>query len=187
MAMQFEDQTSQLSKLRGKISWICHAVRWMAIVWLSWILILICLPFADLQGTLDKINKSPIFAEAQVTVQNLVASRAVNLFVWAIAVSIGVAAWKLMTGYLQGDIFSEHAANRLKRVGQAALFTTIANAVARPLSLSLFSPKLFHDQPFSGLLVPDDLLYLLISALILSLASVYAAAAEINAENKQFV
>ena len=187
MPKSFEQQSPQLSKLREKITWICQAVRWMIVAWLVWILVLVCLPLSDLQGTIDKINKSPLFADAPVNVQNLVASRSVNLFVWVVAVFIGVAAWKLMTGYLQGDIFSELAANRLKRVGQAALFTTIVNALARPLSLWLFSPTLLYNQQLFGFFVPDDLLYLLISALILSLAKVYQTAAEINAENKQFV
>ncbi len=180
-------QTTSLTKLRGKISWICQAVRWLAVVWLAWILTLILLPLTDLAGLVGKINKSPELAAAPITVENLMASRSVNLLVWAVATLIGIALWRLMSGYLQGDIFSEEAATRLRRVGQAALLTTIVNVALRPLTLWFMSPTLFQSADIRAYFVPDDLLYVLISALILSLASVYAAAAEINAENKQFV
>ena len=178
---------SDLKRLQNRIAFICQAVRWMVVIWLAWILGLIFLPFTDPAGWIEKINKSPALAEAPISVANLIASRAVNLAVWAVAVLIGVAVWKLMTSYLQGDIFSETAATKLRRVGQAGLLTTLANVIARPLSLWVLSPAFFQNAPSISYFVPDDLLYLLISGLILSLARVYGAAAEISAENRQFV
>ena len=180
-------QTDELSKLQGKIYLVCQAVRWMAILWSGWILVMILLPLADLSAWRDQVNKSPAFAETPVTIENLLATRCVNLFVWAVSLLIGISLWKLMTSYLNGDIFSQPAARRLRRVAQAGILTTVINAMSRPLSYWLLSPTLLHTTPATAFFVPDDLLYVMISALIFSFASVYRAAAEINAEIKQFV
>lgn len=179
--------TPDLEKLQNKITLTCQAVRWLAIAWLVWILGLILMPFVDSAGWLEKINKSPALTSAPIQFQNLLASRGLNLVVWAIAALIGIAVWRLMTGYLQGNIFSQEAATRLKRVGQAGLLATIVSIAARPLSLWLLSPTLLSNMQTSAYIMPDDLLYLLICALILGLAHIYRTAAEINAENKGFI
>jgi Protein of unknown function (DUF2975) len=174
-------------KLQHKIGWICQGLRWLMFLWLLWVLVLISLPLFDLAGTVNQINSSPHMAGFQITQQSYIVSRLISYLDWAAATLIGFAAWNLMTGYLNGDIFSETAANRLKRLGQAALIATLADIIARPISTMLLSFGYFKSLSIWQFLAPQDLLYLVIGAFILSLAKIYHAAAEISAENKSFI
>ncbi len=187
MSTESISQPPKTKKLQSKIGWICQSLRWLMIVWLAWILILISLPFFDLAGTVEHINIALKLTVDPVTTQSYIASRCVSYLDWAAASSIGIAGWKLMTGYLNGDIFSERAAESLKRLGQAALLATGADIIARPVSSWILSATHFHTIPIWQFLMPQDLLYVLIGLLILGLARIYHAAAEINAENKQFI
>jgi Na+/proline symporter len=187
MSLRALSEPSLTTKLQAKIGWICQSLRWLMFLWLLWVLVLISLPLFDLAGTVDQINSSPHMAEFQITTQSYLASRIVSYLDWAAATLIGFAAWRLMTGYMNGDIFSENAADRLKRLGQAAIVATLADIIARPISIMLLSPGYFKTLSMWQFLAPQDLLYILIGAFILSLAKIYHVAAEINAENKSFI
>ena len=180
-------QTPQALKLQSKIGWICQSLRWMLIAWLAWILAILVMSLFDVAATVEKINAVPEFKDNPVTSDAFLASHAVNFLSWACATTVGFAGWKLMSGYLSGDIFSETAATRMKRFGQAALFATLAGILLRPVSIWLLSSHYFQTLKLWNFLAPQDLLYLLISVFILSLARIFQAAAEINAENKEFV
>jgi len=177
----------QLQTLKGKIGWICHAIRWLVIFWLAWVLYLIVEPLWDLPHWVDQLNTSPALANAPVTIQTAMTSRLVILVDWLCATTIGIAAWRLTSTYLRGEIFSEHAAQRLRRLGQAALLATVADIVLRPVFQYLLSPALLIGKSPLAFFLPQDLLYLLISGFILSLAHIFRVAAEINAENKSFI
>ena len=111
----------------------------------------------------------------------------VHLFAWLFATPIGFAGWQLTTYYLSGDILSEAAALRMKRLGQFALFATIVGMATRPIAAWLLSPGHFYNREIWSFFAPQDLLNLLFGVFILSLAHIYHAAAEINAENKGFI
>ena len=180
-------QTLRLNELQSKISWICQAIRWLAIVWLAWVLYLIANPLMDMPQFLERINASPTLSLLPATLTGAMANRAVVLVDWLCAATIGVATWRLMATYLSGEIFSQGAALGLKRVGQAALLATLADIILRPLATFVLSPALLMNMSPVNYFHPQDLLYVLISAFILSLAHIYQAAAEINAENKGFI
>ncbi len=187
MSTETNSISPQNISLQKKIGWVCHSFRWLIIIWLIWIFVLIILPLFDIAGNVQEINKSPLFSSEPVTNANYIANRIAYIFDICIAALIGVAGWQLMTGFLNGDIFSESAATRLKRLGQAALIATLADIIIRPIALRLLSISYFNTIPFWKYLAPNDLLYLLISGLILSLAHIYRAAAAVAEENKSFI
>jgi len=156
-------------------------------VWLGWVLVLITLPLFDVTATVEHINTTLKLSADPVTTHSYIASRVVGYFDWAAATLIGFAGWRLMTGYLNGDIFSETAAVSLKRLGQAALIATFTDIIARPLSTWIMSATHFYSVPAWQFLMPQDLLYIVIGFFIIGLARIFRVAAEINAENKQFI
>jgi hypothetical protein len=187
MSSETFPHSPQMISLQNKIGWICQSLRWLIFVWLGWILIMISLPLFDLAGTIERTNAALHLSVDPVTTQSFIASRCIIYMEWTVATLIGIAGWKLMTGYLNGDIFSEAAADNLKRVGQAALLATLVGVITRPISTWMLSHTYFHTIPKWQFLTPQDLLYVLIGLLIIGLARIYHAAAEINAENKSFI
>ena len=180
-------QTVQSSKLQNKIGWICQALRWLVVIWLAWSLIFISLPLLNIADAVNGINADLHFVGDQVTAQKFLANRFVVFLDWATATLIGVTGWKLMTGYLHGDIFSESAATKLKWLGRAALTSTVVDILIQPLATWLLSPAYFHTIPIWSFIAPQNLLHILFSGFVLSLAHIFYVAAEINAENKSFI
>jgi len=187
MSIEPMPQSNENLKLQNKIGWICQSIRWLTVLWLVWMLFRLAQPLFYLPHFVEQINAAHNLPEGTITQQGAINNRLVALFVWACTASIGVAAWNLMSTYLRGEIFSEAAAVKLKRLGQAALFATVVSIALRPLLYLVMSQSLLSTVPLSAYFMPQDLLYLLISIFILSLAQIYHAAAEINAENESFV
>jgi len=176
-----------VTKLQKKIGWICQTIRWMLIIWLGWILGIIVTSYFGTDAAVAKLNALDSFKDYPITAQSYVASLWVHLFSWLCATPIGFAGWQLTKFYLSGDILSEAAALRMKRLGQFALFATIVGMAMRPISAWLLSPGHFYSREAWSFFAPQDLLNLLFGVFILSLAHIYHAAAEINAENRAFI
>jgi hypothetical protein len=179
--------SNKMQILQSKIAWICHVIRWMAVFWLAWMLIRLCQPLFYLPHFVEQINTAHNLPAGTVTGQGAIYNRLVAIFLWACTATIGLATWSLMSSYLRGEIFSESAALKLMRLGQAALFAILVSVVSRPLSFYVLSPTILASMNWETFFSPQDLLYVLISAFILSLARIFRVAAEINAENKQFI
>lgn len=176
-----------VTKLQKKIGWICHSIRWMLIIWLGWILAIIVTSFIGADATVAKLNAFDAFKDYPVTAHSYVSSLWVHLFSWLCATPIGFAGWQLTKFYLTGDILSEAAALRMKRLGQVAIFATVVGIAMRPISAWLLSAGHFNSMQVWNFFAPQDLLNLLFGTFIFSIAHIYHAAAEINAENKGFI
>ena len=179
--------SEQLQKLQSKISWLCQTIRWLGVVWLIWIFVRMTLPLLDADWWIDYYTHAFGLTIEPVTMRGFLLSRAVTYIDWIAASLIVIAGWKLFTGYLDGDIFSETAADRLKHLGWAAIIATSADLVIRPLADWVLSPIHFHTIPTLAYFIPLDLLHTLFGILLISLARIFRVAAEINAENKSFI
>jgi hypothetical protein len=182
-------ESRSVSLLRQKIGWLCHLIRWLIVAWLAWSLYNIMSPliFAGPAAAAVEWGKYWSLADGSITVGEVLINRGLALVSWAAAVVMGVAVWKLMSGYLTGDILSANAAGRLRQVGLTGLVAAAVDIIVRPLMLGVMSSDILKQIPLMDWVEPRDLLYFVIALFVLSLGHIQGTAAIISDEHKQFV
>lgn len=176
-----------LAALRGRIAWICQAVRIAALAWLLWgVATNVWIRFHRSEY-FDKGLRFNEIDPASITDARYWAAFVLIIAVYAAAAFMVYRLWLLMQGYLDGDIFSVEAAGRLRRVALSGFAATAANVILPPLQLALMSTALFSKIPLWRLVAPDNLLYALLCGFFLALSAIFRAAAEIADEHAQFV
>jgi hypothetical protein len=156
-------------------------------IWIVWSLYVTLEPLGAASQAAVDWNKYWELPEGTVTVSKVFANRAVFLFNWALAAWLAYAVWKLMSGYLTGDILSAAAATRLRLVGVSGLVTALFDVVSPPLALSTLSASIIGKVPFLNWFEPRQLLYILIALFVIAIAYIQRTAAEISDEHRQFV
>jgi hypothetical protein len=96
--------------------------------------------------------------------------------------------WKLFDGYARGQVFTEMAAMRLRRLGIVMMLVCLV----KPLTGAVMSVILsWHNPPGQRALTlglsSDDYVSLLSGAVLLAIASVMREAARLAQENAEFV
>ena len=171
-------------ELRQKIGWICQSIRWLLLAFLAWSAWRIISQSLDAREIVDQIAKT---RSVDVTVERFLWSRLPIFLDWFVAGGFVLAVWRLMSGYLAGDIFSAEAAKRLRLVGLAGLVAQIFDMAARPVAFAIESLDMMRGLPWSAYLAPLDLLLIIVAVFILGLARIYGAAAKISDEHLRFV
>jgi hypothetical protein len=193
MEMQMTDAAAlpdnpQTVALRGKIGWICHGVRFAAVVYPAWVLWLLAGYWSDPAqiaagyGRFLKVDLSGIARWQQG------AAFAVDFVVWLFTAGACYAGWRLFSTYLRGRIFTLDAALWLRRVALLGLAAQLIAILTRPLISLIITAHLPQGHRLVNLfLLPGDLLTLLLLAVLLALAHIFKTAAEIAGEHSQFV
>ena len=174
-------------KLHSQIGWICQAVRIAAIIWLLWAIAESAWIQTHRANFMDKSLKMHEVDPATISdfnywmayIPTVVAISTSAFMVWRLQL--------LMRGYLEGDIFSVDASDRLRAVALAGFAAAAAGAIARPLQVVLLSPALLTKFQIWQWASPNSLLYAMICGFLLALAAIFRAGAEIAEENRQFV
>jgi hypothetical protein len=190
--VEIEEQLAErpdVSLLRQKITWLCQLIRWMMTAFVLWAL------YANLQPLIiNGASKSAIewnaywgLALGTVTETKVYMNRAIFLVSWAAAALLGWAIWKLMSGYLAGEILSAEAAQRLRLVGIIGFASAVIDIVVRPIALGVLSMDIVKQTPLLDWVEPRDLLYFCIALFVLSLGHIQGTAARINDEHRQIV
>ncbi len=177
------------SVLRRKISWLCHLIRWLVVVWLAW---QFYVNFQELiwNGpgvTAVQWGKNWGLKDGSISSAGIWLNHAIVLVNWSVAAAMGVAVWGLMRVYLAGSILSVEAARRLRLVGLTGLAAATAEVVLRPFMLGALSMDIVRMIPAQNWVDPRDVLYFVIAFFALSLGHIQGTAAAISDEHKQFV
>jgi hypothetical protein len=180
-------QLAQTAALREKIGWICHLVRAFAFLWASWDLILTLWVWLHRSEHLARAEAWTGVDPASVSDAGYWSAVAVVVAGWGFVAALTLAVWRLMGGYLQGEIFTVGAADRLRSVALTGFATETAAVIVKAVSLALMSPAIFAKAPLYIWLGPIDLLYLLMCGFLLALAAIFKTAAEIADEYAQFM
>jgi hypothetical protein len=173
--------------LREKIGWLCQLIRRLIVAWLIWQLYSNLLPLISPAQSAGDWNRYWGLPPETVTVTKVVINRAIVFVSLGAAAVLGMAVWKLMSGYLAGDILSAEAARRLRLVGLTGLASAVIDIIVRPLMLGVLSSDILKQVRFIDWFEPRDLLYVLIALFVLALAYIQGTAAEISDEHRQFV
>src|SRR5215813_11199669 len=165
--------------LRGRISWICHGVRIAAVVWIAWIAVMALITWSNPTTVLDVYGR---LVGADLTG---VSTARYALACAIVAASMGMAAvivfcvWQLFATYLAGRVFTVDAALWLRRTGFVVVAAVAFAVLARVLITSIFAGRLVVIGVYGPLVVPQDLLHVIFALLLLALAHIFKAAAEI--------
>jgi len=180
-------QLAHVVALNKKLRWACHAIRIVALVWCFWTLGLVSWIYIDRAGFLGRLHRLFGLDPATVTDVRYYVAFAVALASWSVSARLVFYIWRLARIYLDGQVFTIEAAGRLRDVAMAGVASWVADLVARPLGASLISTELLRMEPLHQWFHPLDLLHFMFFGFILALSVVFRTAAEIAAENAQFV
>jgi Protein of unknown function (DUF2975) len=175
--------------LRRKIGWLCQSIRVMIVVFIAWLFIKTGIFWMS-----DKKIVEMARLTLHVDVSGLSATQKLLGFSletatgWALNFAAYFSIWQLFSGFLRGKIFTVEAALRLRRAGLFVLARTIVLPLWRAANAMIITAHLPPDQHRVALdLLSGDFSNLLTGAIVVALAQVFKAAAEIATENAQII
>ena len=116
------------------------------------------------------------------------AAQAVMALDWLVLAWLCWHIWRLFGRYLAGDIFTSASAALLKRIGLLGLLTVVVDFALRPVGIFIMGAHLADRSAARHAFVrTEDVLYILISLVIVALGVIYRSAAEIADENAQII
>jgi hypothetical protein len=182
------------SRLRARISWLCHLIRIAALLWAGWILVSIVwgwyrgLDAPMIAGNLGRFLNADLSGLSNAQVK---ATFVGALGLWLFDAAIVYCIWRLFGTYLRGRIFTVDAAIWLRRLGITGLAALLAEIVWRRLVLIILT--IHAHVPVATLLlssrplIPFDLLRLLFSLLVVMLGQIFKTAAEMADDHARIV
>jgi hypothetical protein len=173
--------------LRGKIGWICHAIRWLVVLWSLWLLYLNLIPLESPAEAAVEWNKYWGLKEGSITVGEVFINRGFALASWLASALVALAVWRLTGGYLQGDILSAEAARKVRLVGVWGLVAIVVDIAIRAPMLAVLSTEIPGRIPFLDWFSTHDVFYTVIALFMLSLGHIQGTAAAISDEHRQIV
>lgn len=178
-----DDAAVQIARLSRRMAWICRALLWLVLPALA--LYVVILP--------EQLPHHGWVASAGFTARPL--PPAVALAVWgALGVIALPALWglwslrRLFEGYAAGAIFTVAAARRLRHCGVAL----VVAGLETPFGSALLSVSLSFDLPKGSRMLVlswsgNDVVLLVVGALLLIVGRVMGEAARIAEDNAGFV
>jgi Protein of unknown function (DUF2975) len=173
--------------LRGRIGWICHGVRFAALLWIAWILVVVVITWSDRAPVLQAYGQWLGMDLTGVSASRYATAFGLVLADLAVAAAVAFCIWRLFGTYLSGRVFTIDAALWLRRTGAAAIAAVIIDVLLRFLIMSLLAGQFIFVPARGFLLLPQDLLHLIFGLFLLALAHIFKAAAEMAEDHAQIV
>jgi len=173
--------------LRARIAWICQALRLAAVIWVVWELVFVVIHWSDKAAVLTSYER--VFSTVLVvsTARYAVAFGVVMVSLAVIFV-IAFCLWRLAGTYLAGRVFTVDAALWLRRTAIAGLAGIIVSVIARVVVASILTGRWVPMSPLGFFyIVPQDVLHLIFVIVVLALAHIFKAAAEMADDQAQIV
>lgn len=178
---------TSVSILQKKIGWICQAVRLTVLLWLGSSVTALGVMWTDRAHYFDRTAAYYEIDPASITTSAYWSAAAVAAAKWLLVAWVVRRIWALMQGYLDGDIFTVSAAERLRLVAIAGFVATIGNLIANPIEMAILSTRFFAKVPLWGWVSPDNFLYLFFCGLLLAIAAIFKTAAALAEDHAQIV
>lgn len=172
--------------LRGRIGWLCQALRITAVIWLAWMLVRIVLFWGDKAVVLQLYERLLATDLTGFSTTRYGFVIALVLIDWSFSAIVVACVWRLFGTYLAGRVFTVDAAVWLRRAGVAGITAVLFSVLARVAIVSILADQLTFNLP-RGLLLPQDLLNLMFAGFALALAYIFKAAAELAEDHAQIV
>lgn len=178
---------SEHRTLTLRIAWLCHAIRWSALVWAVWATATTLMIFTSPDRVAEYYGR---FFKLDLT--NLpMAGYALAMLVIFLDLSLAwfvvVFVWRLFGHYLRADIFSHPAVDEMWRCGWAGVAAVVGDIIARPALAYALTQHLSSSQRYHFWTFPNDLLHLMLALFVVALAFIFRTGVEIADENRQIV
>ncbi|MGA8172865.1 MAG: DUF2975 domain-containing protein [Methylocystis sp.] len=176
--------------LRDKIAWICQTARFAALGYAVWTLYINVTYWSHVTRINDGYGHFLQRDLSGVRPWQQAAAFGVHFVVWALAALACYGAWRLFTGYLQGQIFTPRSALWLRRLALCGIAAQLLGIVVRPLLsviLTMHFPAGEKLRIVNIFAIPDDLSTLLLLFGLLALAHIQKTAAEIADDHARIV
>jgi DUF2975 family protein len=176
------------ANLRGRIAWICHALRIAAVVWIGWGTAILLYVWSDRAQVTEGWGRLFSLDLSGISDARYAAAFAVALVDLAVAAVVAACLWRLAGTYLAGRVFTVDAALWLRRTGISGFAAIAVDIVARLAVASILTGQ-FAPVPTRGFiyLMPQDVLHLIFAAFVFALAYIFKAAAELADDHAQIV
>lgn len=171
----------------NRIQWICVVVRWSVAVWATASFLTTISVLHDRTGLVRAMRLAFDLAPRQLTDRGYAEISALVLGASAFNFVVVIAFWRLMGGYLKGDIFSGSAARRLMQLGLAGALSIIVEEAASLAGLGILGGGLSSSTVFDIVTNSANLLLMLFCIFLIALGTVLHAAAEMVTEFGEFV
>jgi hypothetical protein len=173
--------------LTRRMSYLCHAIRWSALLWAVSATAMISMIFAspdrvaEYYGRFFKVDLSNLPTSGYALALLIVVLDA--SLVWLVVVFI----WRLFGHYVRTDIFSHAAVNEMWRCGWTGVAAVVVDITARPALAYALTQHLSGNQHHYFWTFPDDLLHLMLALFVVALAFIFRTGVEIADDNRQIV
>lgn len=170
-----------------RIAWLCHAIRWSALVWAGWATAMTLTTFASVDQVANHYGRFFGLDLTNLPMSGYVLALLIvvlDIFlVWLVVVFI----WRLFGHYLRADIFSHAAVDEMWRCGWAGVAAVVGDIIARPALAYALTQHLSSSQRYHFWTFPNDLLHLMLALFVVALAFIFRTGVEIADENRQIV
>src|SRR5262249_51563161 len=174
--------------LRGRIGWICHALRIAAVLWIVWNLAFVIYYWSEKTQILENYGRLFSADLGDVSAARYAAAFAAVMISLAVAAVVVVCIWRLFGTYLAGRIFTVDAALCLRRTGLAGMSAVIVDVLIRVVVASILVGRFVPISPRGYYyLLPQDLLHTIFAVFVFALAYIFKAAAEMADDQAQIV
>ena len=173
--------------LARRITSLCHAIRWGALLWAVWATALTLSVFASPDRVAEHYGR---FLKVDLT--NLPTSGyALALLIIVLDVALAwlvvVFIWRLFGHYLRADIFTHAAVDEMWSCGWAGVAAVVGDIIARPAVAYALTQHLSGSQRHHFWTAPEDLLHFMLALFVVTLAFIFRAGVEIADENRQII
>lgn len=186
--MTTDSPTVELARLRHKIGWICHSLRFAAVAYATWVLYQVLAVWLDTDGLQQMLDHLIHEDASALAPWQRWTGFSIDLGLWTTASIACYCGWRLFSTYLEGRIFSVEAARWMQRVAFWGIITQVMSIALRPLFTLVLTAHLPPAERQGHLVLqPNDLLTLLLLLSLLALAHIQRTGAEIAADHAQIV
>jgi hypothetical protein len=193
-AVDFDDEDimppspdPRLLALRSRIGWLGAAIDAGSVFLVFGVLVHQMSTAPDFAKEIVDIFRKFDLDPGLVTTSVLAMLFFVNLIATVIMALQLLAISRLVHGYLDGDVFSLRAIDRLRRIAFVGYGGAGFDLVARPLVGLATSSTVFDKLPIVTWFNPDTLSLAIFSSLLLALASIFRTALVFAREHAEFV
>lgn len=180
-------QDAEIASLRARVGWLCHLARFAAVAWAFWAVLVFLRTRLPAEEYITQVAAAVDIDLALISHDGYWMAFALGLVDHGFVVAFAVAVWRLMGGYLRGDIFSAAAADRLRAVALFGFAAIAASIFLGIVSAALLTTAIFAKAPLWSWVGPTHLFYAVCCAFFLALSAIFKAAAEIADEYAQIV
>ena len=179
-----DDQTDLLRQVGS----LCHAIRWIAVGWIAWALIVVVHRWSDVEAIKRGWGRLLGRDLAALPAMHHAAAFAAVLADWAVSAAVVVFVWRLFGCYLRGSIITDVAATQMRNLGMAGVAAVIVDMLVRPLVGVVLTWHLSSGAPRAAFWVePNDILHVLMALFVVAVAYIQRSGAALADDNRLIV